>query len=122
MGALFLLKGLVTVAYLLLLLLGKVLLKYWMNSLSIHICAVCFLFNIPGYKKFKVSFGINHIDVLIQTWNDGLGVGYGLTNSSNVSDCDNSEGLMYDMEDRVDLLPAHEFQMVLYKYAIKCEC
>lgn len=38
---------------------------------------------------------------------DGLGVGCGLADSSNVSDCDNSEGLMYDMEDRADLLPLY---------------
>ncbi|GMP85049.1 hypothetical protein CsSME_00038361 [Camellia sinensis var. sinensis] len=132
MGALFLLKGLVTVAYLLLLLLGKVLLKCWMNSLSIHICVVYFLFNIPGYNNFKVvcdgdaqnmltlakSFGIDHIDVLIQTQSDGLGVGCGLADSSNVSDCDNSKGLMYDIEDRGS---AHEFQTVLCKYSVEYE-
>ncbi|KAL7170148.1 hypothetical protein ACSBR2_035077 [Camellia fascicularis] len=102
MGALFLLKGLVTVAYLLLLLLGKVLLKCWMNSLRI-VCDG----DVQNMLTLAKSFGIDHINVLIQTRSDGLGVGCGLADSSNVSDCDNSEGLMYDMEDRADLLPLY---------------
>ncbi|XP_028075710.1 uncharacterized protein LOC114277948 [Camellia sinensis] len=124
---------------------------------------VCLLFSIPGYNKFKVdsdddfqnmfllakSFGLQHIDVIIQVRDNGSATQRGLPVSHDDGECETVDMRTADMEDRTDLLAtycphrtktylsagwafgithvgqifpggAHEFRTVLCKYAVEC--
>ncbi|KAL7263222.1 hypothetical protein ACSBR1_001403 [Camellia fascicularis] len=94
-------------------------------------------------------FGLDHIDALIQMQGNGLGSQCGVTVSHDDRECETMDLQTTDMEAWTDLLAsycphrmktflsvgwafnithvgqffwggAHEFQMVLYKYAIEC--
>ncbi|KAL7236570.1 hypothetical protein ACSBR1_019796 [Camellia fascicularis] len=121
------------------------------------------MFTIPGYNKFKVegdddvqnmlslakSFGLDHIDVLIQMRNNVSGSQLGSEGSLHDIPSNNTDWRTADMEDRTNLLldycthkkktylsagwafgitkvgqsffgGAHEFRMVLCKYAVEC--
>ncbi|GMP93085.1 hypothetical protein CsSME_00043058 [Camellia sinensis var. sinensis] len=79
---------------------------------------VFFLFVIPGYNKFKVdcnddvhnmvclakSFGLHHVDVLIQTRNSGSNIEEGVADCNSVDAFDIDDRLAYGMEDQTDLL------------------
>ncbi|KAL7264823.1 hypothetical protein ACSBR1_002725 [Camellia fascicularis] len=120
------------------------------------------MFTIPGYNKFKVegdddvqnmlslakSFGLDHIDVLIQMRNNVSGNQLGSEGSLHDVPSNNTDWRTADMEDRTDLLldycthkkktflsvgwafgitkvgqsffgGAHEFWTVLCKYAVE---
>ncbi|KAL7238486.1 hypothetical protein ACSBR2_004562 [Camellia fascicularis] len=78
-----------------------------------------FLFVILGYNKFKVdcdddvqnivclakSFGLHHVDVLIQTRNSGSNIEGGVADCNSIDACDIGDGLTSNMEDQTDLLP-----------------
>ncbi|KAL7228754.1 hypothetical protein ACSBR2_007449 [Camellia fascicularis] len=124
---------------------------------------IFFLFDISGYNKFKVdsdddvhnmfslarSFGLEHIDVIIQTKGYGSGIGCGVADSRNGEVFPKNDGLRCDMEDQIDLLPLYcthkskmflsvvwtfsithvgqffggdtnEFRRILCKYAVEC--
>ncbi|GMQ05590.1 hypothetical protein CsSME_00050560 [Camellia sinensis var. sinensis] len=82
--------------------------------------AVCMLFDVPGYKKFKVgddddihnmlclgkSFGLNHIDVLIQARNIGAGGNDMVVDcvENGVNPLGNS---IFGHDDQTDLLPTY---------------
>lgn len=124
---------------------------------------VYFMFTIPGYNKFKVdcdddvqnmlslvkSFGLDHMDVLIQMRNNVSGSQLCLVGSPNDGPSNIPDWRTADMEDRTDLLldycphkkktflsagwafgitnvgqsffgGVHEFRTVLCKYAVEC--
>ncbi|KAL7239556.1 hypothetical protein ACSBR2_005451 [Camellia fascicularis] len=130
---------------------------------GLDLALVYFFFIIPGYSKFKVdcdddvqnmlslakSFGLDHMDVLIQIRSYGSGVECDTSWSPNVGVCDTMDGPTCNIEDRADLLSsyypyklktflsagwafgithvgqsfgdgANEFRTILCKYTVEC--
>ncbi|XP_028111371.1 uncharacterized protein LOC114309761 [Camellia sinensis] len=83
--------------------------------------AVCLVFNVPGYKKFKVdndndiqnmlclakSFGINHIEVLILESSVGVGGNCGVVDSTEDGVISRDASQNGCMDDQMDLLPTY---------------
>ncbi|KAL7162250.1 hypothetical protein ACSBR2_042683 [Camellia fascicularis] len=83
--------------------------------------AVCMLFDVPGYKKFKVdrdddiqnilclakSFGINHIDVLIQKNSVGVGRNWGLLDYTEDGGISKDVSRDRCVDGQMDLLPTY---------------
>ncbi|XP_028079644.1 uncharacterized protein LOC114281398 [Camellia sinensis] len=83
--------------------------------------AVCLVFDVPGYKKFKVdsdediqnmlclakSFGINHIKVLIQESSVGVGGNCGVVDSTEDGVIFRDASRNGCVDDQMDLLPTY---------------